>query len=87
MSATSSAMTPDPPRRENRRGGLPRQDWGIAFDLGIRMGVSVMIGVFGGLALDGLFGTRPIFTLLGVALGMTAAMYALWDVARRSMRR
>jgi len=47
----------------------------------------VMIGFFSGLALDGLFGTRPVLLLVGTAFGVAAAMYTIWDVARRAMRK
>ncbi|MGH2488939.1 MAG: AtpZ/AtpI family protein [Candidatus Limnocylindria bacterium] len=59
---------------------------GVAFDLGIRLGVSVLIGLFGGVLLDGLFGTRPLLTLVGSAFGLAAAMWTIWDVARRAMK-
>ena len=60
---------------------------GVAFDLGIRLAVSVMIGLFGGLLLDGLFGTRPLLTVVGIAFGVAAAMWTIWDIARRAMKR
>jgi ATP synthase protein I len=60
---------------------------GIAFDLGIRLGVSVIVGLGGGLLLDSWLNTRPILTLIGMALGIAAAMYTIWDVARDAMRR
>jgi ATP synthase protein I len=63
------------------------QNMGIAFDLGIRLGVSVVIGLGGGLLLDNWLKTTPIFTLIGMVLGIAAAMYTIWDVARDSMRR
>jgi F0F1-type ATP synthase assembly protein I len=63
------------------------QNWGIALDLGIRLGASVMIGFFGGLLLDSLLGTRPLLLLVGTTLGVAAAMYTIWDVARNAMRR
>ena len=63
------------------------QNWGIALDLGIRLGAAVMIGFFSGLLLDGLFGTRPLLLLVGTTLGVAAAMYTIWDVARKAMRR
>jgi F0F1-type ATP synthase assembly protein I len=62
-------------------------NWGIALDLGIRLGAAVMIGFFGGLLLDNLLGTRPLLTLVGTAFGVAAAMYTIWDVARRAMRK
>lgn len=62
-------------------------NWGIALDLGIRLGAAVMIGFFGGLLLDNLLGTRPLLILVGTAFGVAAAMYTIWDVARRAMRK
>ena len=60
---------------------------GIAFDLGIRLGISVILGLGGGLLLDSWLHTSPIFTLIGMALGIGAAMYTIWDVARDAMRK
>jgi ATP synthase protein I len=65
----------------------PAPNWGIAFDLGLRLGISVILGLGGGLLLDSWLRTSPIFTLLGMVLGIGAAMYTIWDVARDSMRR
>ena len=62
-------------------------NWGIAFDLGLRLGISVILGLGGGLLLDSWLRTSPIFTLIGMVLGIGAAMYTIWDVARDSMRR
>ena len=67
------------------RAGQP--NWGIAFDLGIRLGISVILGVGGGLLLDSWLRTSPIFTLVGMVLGIGAAMYTIWYVARDAMRR
>ena len=60
---------------------------GIAFDLGLRLGISVILGLGGGLLLDAWLGTSPIFTLIGMVLGIGAAMYTIWDVARDAMRK
>jgi ATP synthase protein I len=60
---------------------------GIAFDLGIRLGVSVILGLGGGLLLDNWLHTSPIFTLIGMVLGIGAAMYTIWDVAHDAMRK
>jgi ATP synthase protein I len=60
---------------------------GIAFDLGLRLGISVILGLGGGLLLDSWLHTSPIFTLAGMVLGIAAAMYTIWDVARDAMRR
>ena len=60
---------------------------GIAFDLGLRLGISVILGLGGGLLLDAWLSTSPIFTLIGMVLGIGAAMYTIWNVARDAMRR
>jgi len=62
-------------------------NWGIAFDLGLRLGISVILGLGGGLLLDSWLHTSPIFTLIGMVLGIGAAMYTIWDVAHDAMRR
>lgn len=62
-------------------------DMGIAFDLGLRLGISVILGLGGGLLLDSWLHTSPIFTLIGMVLGIAAAMYTIWDVAKGAMRR
>ena len=62
-------------------------NWGIAFDLGIRLGISVILGLGGGLLLDSWLHTSPIFTLIGMGLGIGAAMYTIWDVAHDAMRK
>jgi ATP synthase protein I len=61
--------------------------WGIAFDLGVRLGISVILGLGLGLLVDNWLHTTPLFTLVGLVLGVAAAMYTIWDVARDAMRR
>ena len=73
----------DAPGRDTRASG----SIGIAFDLGLRLGISVILGLGGGLLLDSWLHTSPIFTLIGMVLGIGAAMYTIWDVARDAMRR
>ncbi len=62
-------------------------DWGLAFDLGTRLGISVILGLGVGLLGDSWFHTSPLLTLLGLLLGVGAAMYTIWDVAREAMRK
>jgi ATP synthase protein I len=71
----------------DRRDAGASKNIGIAFDLGLRLGISVILGLGGGLLLDGWLHTSPIFTLVGMVLGIGAAMYTIWDVARDAMRR
>ena len=80
--------TTDPKGTEERPSPVERpQNWGMLIDLGFRLGLSVVIGVLAGVLLDNWLGTRPIFILLGVVVGIGAAMYSIWDVARTEMRR
>ncbi|MEO6294838.1 MAG: AtpZ/AtpI family protein [Candidatus Limnocylindria bacterium] len=72
--------------QHNPPGKTRPANWGIAFDLGIRLGLSVIVGLGGGLLLDNWLHTSPIFTLIGMVLGIGAAMYTIWDVARDTMR-
>ena len=65
----------------------PAQNWGLVLDLGMRLGLSVVIGIGGGVLLDNWARTSPLFTLIGVVVGVGAAMYSIWDVARDGMKR
>jgi F0F1-type ATP synthase assembly protein I len=60
---------------------------GVALDLGVRLGVAVFLGLGAGLLLDSWLHTSPLFTLIGMVVGIAAAMYTIWDVARNAMRR
>ena len=62
-------------------------NWALGLDLGVRLGVSVAIGLGGGLLLDNWLNTTPVFTLIGMVLGIGAAMVTIWNVARDAMRR
>lgn len=70
-----------------KKTGAPPANWGLAFDLAFRLGIAVILGLGGGLLLDNWLRTSPIFTLIGMVVGIAAAMYTIWDVARGSMRR
>lgn len=48
--------------------------------LGWYVAICVVVGVVAGVFLDGYFGTKPIFTLLGVLLGTVAAFYGLYKM-------
>ena len=82
-------MEPDPASTKTTRQAARRRRGriGVAFDLGLRLGISVILGLGGGLLLDSWLHTSPIFTLIGMVLGIGAAMYTIWDVARDAMRR
>lgn len=71
------------------RGGSPppAPNWGIGLDLGIRLGISVALGLGGGLLVDNWLSTSPVATLIGMVLGIGAAMVTIWKVAQSAMRR
>lgn len=71
----------------NKRPVMPAANWGLAFDLGLRLGLAIIIGLLIGLAVDNWIGTSPIFTLVGLVFGVAAAFYTIWDVAKQSMNR
>jgi len=64
----------------------PTQNWGLVLDLGMRLGLSVVIGIGAGVLLDNWAHTSPLFTLIGVVVGVGAAMYSIWEVARNEMK-
>ncbi len=81
---------PDGPGRDDgpeKRPAVPTPNWGLALDLGVRLGLSVVIGLALGLIVDNWLHTNPAFTLIGIVLGVAAAFYTIWDVARSAMRR
>ena len=71
------------------RGGPapPAPNWGLGLDLGIRLGLSVALGLGGGLLVDNWLHTSPVATLIGMVLGIGAAMVTIWKVAQAAMRR
>jgi ATP synthase protein I len=77
MSTRQPNGPPERPGRTQRPA-----NWGLVLDLGLRLGLSVVIGVGAGVLLDNWLGTRPIFILIGMLVGIGAAMYSIWEVAR-----
>lgn len=54
---------------------------GVASGLGCSIVVSIIIFIGGGLLLDRQFETSPVLTLIGVAIGLIAAGYQLYELA------
>lgn len=52
-----------------------------ATGLGCSVVVALLICVLGGIFLDQWLGTEPIFTLVGVVLGLATAGYLLYELA------
>lgn len=68
-------------------GGPPRDQQrdmrmiGLATGLAFSVIASLVICILGGLFLDQWTGTQPIFTLVGVFLGLATAGYFLYELA------
>lgn len=50
--------------------------------LGWYVAVCIVLGVVGGLGLDKLIGTKPLFILLGTLLGTIAAFWGLYKLVQ-----
>ena len=60
---------------------------GVATGLGCSIVAALVVCIGAGVWLDDRFGTRPVLTLLGVALGLAAAGRQLWQLAKLSGQR
>jgi F0F1-type ATP synthase assembly protein I len=57
--------------------------WAAALRLigvGWFIGISILLGVLGGLWLDNKFATKPLFVLVGLILGLTVAFYGVYQM-------
>jgi ATP synthase protein I len=52
----------------------------MAAQIGTSIAASIAIGIGGGYLLDRWLHTRPIFTLLGVVIGLVAAGYTIYEM-------
>jgi F0F1-type ATP synthase assembly protein I len=59
----------------------------VASQFGITLAVSVVVGYFVGQWLDGRLGTGIIFSLIGVLLGLVAAVTGTIGLYRSAMRK
>lgn len=58
-------------------------DVGFAFDIGMRLGISIVGGILIGYLADNWLHTSPLFTFVGLALGLGAAGHTVWTVSKR----
>ena len=64
---------------------MVRSGFGLAMrllGLGWYVALSIVLGVGGGLWLDGKLDVRPLFTLLGLALGLVVAFYGAYKMVQ-----
>jgi ATP synthase protein I len=57
---------------------------GVATGLGCSIVAALVLCIGAGVWLDNRFGTSPVMTLIGVALGLAAAGRQLWELAKLS---
>lgn len=55
---------------------------GAAAGLGCAIVITLIVLIGGGVLLDRRLGTTPLFTLIGVALGLAGAGYQLYELSR-----
>ena len=68
------------------RGGRRFYNMLSASSVGLELGISVLIGVLGGLWADGRWGTTPWLMLAGLVVGLVAGFRAVLRAVRRADR-
>lgn len=69
---------------ESPLGSHSQRDWqmiGAASGIGCSVAVSLLLCIGAGVLIDRWLGTEPIGVLIGVALGLVAAGYSLYELA------
>jgi hypothetical protein len=59
---------------------------GQAAGIGFGIAAALILPIVGGLVLDGRLGRAPLFTLIGVAVGLVAAGYQLVELTKAANR-
>ncbi len=54
--------------------------------LGLQVALSIFIGLFFGIWLDGKWGTQPVFTLVFLAFGIAAGFKNIWLALKKSRK-
>ena len=42
--------------------------------------IAILLGILGGLWVDGKLGTKPLFTIIGLIIGIAAAVYGVYQM-------
>ena len=53
---------------------------GRVLGVGWYIALAIVLGVLGGLWLDGKFNTKPLFTIIGLIIGILAAVYGVYQI-------
>lgn len=57
--------------------------WQMALRLigvGWYIGISILLGILGGLWLDGKYGTKPLWVIVGLLLGIVVAIFGVYQM-------
>lgn len=66
---------------DNAEAGMRRWQAALRFiGVGWYVGLSILGGVLAGLWLDNKFGTKPVFVILGLVLGIAVAVYGVYKM-------
>ena len=66
---------------DNAEAGMRRWQAALRFiGVGWYVGLSILGGVLAGLWLDNRFGSKPVFVILGLVLGIAVAVYGLYKM-------
>jgi F0F1-type ATP synthase assembly protein I len=84
--AHPSRVSPMDALAPSARGGRRFYNMLSASSVGLELGISVLIGLLGGLWADGRWGTAPWLMLAGLALGLVAGFRAVLRAVRRADR-
>jgi F0F1-type ATP synthase assembly protein I len=61
------------------------QKWQLAFrvfGIGWFIAIAILLGVLGGLWVDGKLGTEPLFTIVGLFFGLAVAAFGTYSIVR-----
>jgi ATP synthase protein I len=53
---------------------------GRVLGVGWYIAIAIVLGLLGGLWLDGKFNTKPLFTIIGLIIGILAAVYGVYQI-------
>lgn len=69
---------------DDKKGGMiPLKEVAfMATQIGFSVAITCVIFVGGGKYLDNYTGKSPLFTLLGIILGLAAAIYLVWQIVK-----
>ena len=59
------------------------QGWQAAFrvlGMGWFVAIAIILGLLGGLWLDGKLNTKPLFTIIGLVIGIMVAVYGVYQM-------